>query len=304
MRGSQPSATAHLIARSLVLLSRDPRHRRLVPAEVVEASVWFMEAASSRTPLLLWLMERAWFRRAAGALERLVLPGITLHYAVRKRFLEAAARDALRQGCAQIIVFGAGFDTLALRLTAAFPHATFIEVDHPATQQVKATALAARGLLGRNLHLVPLDLGSTDPGDGFAACDGYRPERRTLCVAEGLLMYLEAARVDALFAFAARHPAGSRFAFTFMEPAANGRIGFKPPRRLVDLWLRMRGEPFRWGIGREQLPAFLAERGFCLEEIATPETLRRRFLAPEDITDHPLADGDYPCLAVHPPPSA
>ena len=46
---------------------------------------------------------------------------------------------------------------------------------------------------------------------------------------------------------------GSQLAFTFMETQRDGHIQFDSQTKLVDWWLRRRGEPFLWGTTRSEL---------------------------------------------------
>ena len=205
---------------------------------------------------------------------------------------------ALHEGFAQVVILGAGYDTLAWRLQGEFHKAVFFEADHPATQRAKREALERRPLPVANLRFLPMDFTRDRLEDGLSTLPGYDAKAKTLFVAEGVLMYLRPEEVDRLFDGIRRlGGATSRFAFTFMEPQANGRIEFRNSRRLVTLWLGLRGEPFRWGLRREQLPAFLAARGFSLRTLATPATLRDRFLGGVLATETPLAEGECVCLA-------
>jgi O-methyltransferase involved in polyketide biosynthesis len=89
----------------------------------------------------------AWTRALLRAGEQLVLPGIIAHYLSRKRWLEARVSAAFFAGFEQVVVLGAGFDTLACRLHSAHPTVRFFELDHPATQQPKAAALKVASAL-------------------------------------------------------------------------------------------------------------------------------------------------------------
>jgi O-methyltransferase involved in polyketide biosynthesis len=156
MRAGEASATARLIAESTIFLAGDGATGHLVPARAAELSASFVESPSR---LARWALQSGLKRRLARSLitrfERLILPGIQLHYALRKRYLEDAALAALAAGVRQLVIFGAGFDTLALRLAASFPAAEFFELDHPATQAAKTRALAARhahALTARTAH--------------------------------------------------------------------------------------------------------------------------------------------------------
>ncbi|HEY7214849.1 MAG TPA: SAM-dependent methyltransferase [Thermoanaerobaculia bacterium] len=297
MRSHRPSQTAILIARSTYLLSRDPQLSRLVPLGAGEACRRFLEAAGM-SPVQLRLADRAWFRSLALFSERFAIPGVSLHYAARKRWLEEAARRALADGIAQVVVLGAGLDTLALRLHRELPDVLFVETDHPATQEVKRRALARWGELDANLQLAPLDLAQARPEEVLAALPEYRPEADTLFIAEGLTMYLQPQEMDALCAFVRQHAGpGSRFAFTFMEPQADGKVNFPSATPLVRPWLALVGEPFTWGVRRQDLPRYVEERGFALAELAGAEELRQRYLVPAGLADRRLAVGEYLALA-------
>lgn len=304
MRAHRPSQTALLIARSTYLLSRDPRLSRLLPPGAGEACRRFLEAAGL-SPAQLRLADREWFRAFSLFSERFAIPGVSLHYAARKRWLEEATRQALAAGIAQVVVLGAGLDTLALRLHREFPRVLFVETDHPATQEVKRRALALWGELDANLKLAALDLAHARPDEVLAALPEYRPEADAMFIAEGLTMYLQPEEMDAIFAFLRRHAGpGSRFAFTFLEPQADGRLNFPAATPLVRLWLALVGEPFTWGLRRQDLPRYFEERGFALAELAGADELRQRYLAPAGLADRRLAVGEYLALARRAPPPA
>lgn len=298
MRESHPSATALLIAQAMAMQARDPERSRLIPPDA--AALWdrFLAAADpGRSRLVRWAGGQGWARALADLGERAVIPGVRLHYAVRKRYLEDVARRAFREGVAQMVVLGAGLDPLALRLHREHPEALFVEYDHPATQRVKRRALQGTET-GPRFRLVELDLARAGLADVVPALPEWRPEADTLMIAEGLTMYLQAAEVDALFAFLRDHAGpGSRFAFTFMEPQGNGQIDFPGSTPLVRPWLRTVGEPFTWGVRREDVPQFLAARGFSLLEMVGADLLRQRYLAPAGLADRRLAVGEYVAVA-------
>jgi len=308
MRAERPSETALLIARAMLFLSCDPRTAVLVPAEAAEAYRWFLESATSGSAraarLAAWAGGHALPRGLAYAAETFVIPGIMLHYAVRKLFLEDAVRAALARssggsGISQVVVLGAGLDTLALRLHRERPDVRFFECDHPATQRLKRRAFDAHRQIGANLHLVELDLARTTLEAALLGAPGYRPDAGTFLLAEGLTMYLTAAAMDGLFAFLREHAGPeSRFAFTFMEPQAGGRIDFPGSSPFVRPWLRLVGEPFTWGVRHEELPAYLVARGFDLTELAGADRLRQRYLAPAGRAGRRLAAGEWLALAA------
>jgi len=245
VRADRPSSTAALIAAATVLLSRDHRYRHWVPEEAASICVRCLPAFwafAARAPLLAWAAERA------------TIPGLMLHFMQRKRWIEAAVRGALSRGCREMAVLGAGYDTLAARLAPEFPGVQFVEIDHPATQAVKRTAVERP-----NLRFVAADLGQTRLAKVLPASAAP-----SVFVLEGLLMYLTPAQQDALFA----DVRASEVVFTVMEPTAHGRIAFHNAtwleRRLLALWK----EPFKSAIRREALPPMLARWGLRLREVA------------------------------------
>lgn len=296
MRENRPSATAYLIARSTLAVARHPVLGQFVPRRSTELSERCVRPRSWGARWLNAVGDSRLVRPLAGVLERLTIPGIKLHYALRKRCLEETARAALGDGLRQVVILGAGFDTLALRLHDVSPETKFFEVDHPATQRAKIRALGDEAA-GRNLRFISLDLARGTLEGALLASADYDPEADTLFVAEGLLMYLALAEVDLVLNFVRRHSGrASRLAFTFMETQTGGRVGFRQSSWLVSAWLRLRRESFRWGLPRAQAREFLAARGLAVREIITSETLRARYLTAEGLRHQRLADGECICV--------
>ncbi|MEJ7576345.1 MAG: SAM-dependent methyltransferase [Pyrinomonadaceae bacterium] len=295
------SATARLIAHSLVWLSRDERRGRFVPPRVAQLTYALVEGDED-TDWRYRLLHHAETRPAIAFAERLALPGIQLHWAVRKLFLEEAACDALTANAEQIVIIGAGLDTLALRLHKEFTSCRFIEIDHPATQRAKLESLnrikATQEVApAANLHFLSADL-ATQPLDEVLLESGFfRRNVKSLFVAEGVLMYLEMLDVKELFAAVRRlSGAGSRFAWTFMETLDEGGIAFRNSTSLINRWLRGRGEKFKSSFARKEIEPFLHTHDFKLRETVCAETLRRRYLAPAGLEFLALAEGE--CIVI------
>jgi methyltransferase (TIGR00027 family) len=237
------------------------------------------------------------------SIERVTVPGIFLHYLMRKLFIEDAVRRALADpsaGARQVVIIGAGLDTLGARLAleGTVAGGKVIEVDHPLTQRVKRRALARHSRQPTNLQLVELDLTARALDATLRASSSFDPNLATVFVAEGLLMYLAAEQVQSFFrALRDLAAPGSRVVFTFMESDRADRIRFKSLpgwyAPLLDLWLRRLGEPMRWAIDRERLESYLQPLGWRLLAIADRETFRSRFLEPRGLGDRELVDGEY-----------
>jgi O-methyltransferase involved in polyketide biosynthesis len=322
MRHGRASSTAQLIALSTVVLGRDRQRAALLPAGAALVSEQYLAAVAPAKLRAVRLLG------AVGTLvERLVLPGIQAHYAVRKRYIEAVVREFLANDGQRVVVLGAGLDTLATRLAVEFPAVDFVELDHPATQRRKRRAVdppvnlsfqpadfsAARagptglaGPAGLAAPAGPAGLAAPAGPAGLAGPVGpalpagpvgpvLPAGGPAVFVAEGLTMYLRPEAVAALLrACAATGGPGSVVVFTFMVPDPRGRLRFRGSRG-VGAWLRSVGEPFRWGIAAGDLPAFLAPLGLRVLQTADSATLRERYVAPLGI-DTALAVGEAICV--------
>ena len=297
MKDEVPSSTAYVIALSTLYLGGDARVGHLLPGRAVQMSGWFVRAHSRSVYWLLTTM-RGLSRPIVAMMEWLSVPGIQLHYVLRKRYLEDAARSALSTGAVpQMVVIGGGFDTLALRLHEEFPDVGFVEIDHPATQRVKLQAMAAHDLPKDNLKFLPVDLMQRTLEESLLSFEAYRPDAETFFVCEGVTMYLTTKEIEKLFLFVCSHSgANSRLAFTFME-SYDGQIRFKGSGAVVNAWLSRRSEPFTWGMAKEHLPDFLRQNGLEPDEIAAADTLRVRYLVPHSLEHAALAEGESICLA-------
>jgi methyltransferase (TIGR00027 family) len=293
MKDDRPSSTAVLIAASTVYLKGDPAVAPLIPDAMAEASRAFLARASLLATAWVNLVSRPRWRWLSGFAQRLAGPGLPLHFIVRKRFIEDHVHAALAAGAAQVVVLGAGFDTLAWRLHAVWPSVSFFELDHPATQRPKREALEP---CGANLHFVPVYFTRQTVQQMLAQCPGFRRDLPAVFVIEGVLMYLEAAAVDDLFAGLPRTP-GELVIFSVMETRQDGRTRFHNATVLSDAMLWLWDEPFLSSFTRAALAPFLARHGYALDTIADEACLRARCLPDALRRASALARGVLVCVA-------
>jgi len=286
------SRTAQLIAASLVLLHHDPKRSRLVSKTAVDLCAHVLEDHSSQTRLFLKIVQQTWFRPIAKLVERITIPGILLHYALRKKCIRELVRSVLANGVPQVVVLGAGFDPLSSELQGEFPTALFWEIDHPATQRHKVRACSEIGI--ERVHFVAADLVATGLEREALIKSDFDPAKQTFWIAEGLLMYFPADVVSSLMKTLSTLSApGSELAFTFMEKQGDGQLRFDSQTKLVDSWLRRRGEPFLWGTTRSELAEFIRPwrviRFFDHNDLRNMES---------DLSDEIIAKGEVICLAA------
>lgn len=295
MKTDRPSSTAIFVANGIWWVSRNKRLSALVPHSMGvlnNALVSHINKGLFATPKKLgrWL-----FHLQASLMQKASVPGFYLHFVLRKRSLEEFVRSAISDGAKQLVVIGAGFDTLSLRMADEFVDMTVIEIDHPATQQLKKSALKNKNHGVDNIFFLPLDLTENTMQELLLEHENYDQNKTSVFVAEGLLMYLLEKEVCEILHFIKNFSGpGSHFVFTYMEENGKNNYQFKNASWATNFWLRLKGEVFKWGLKNEHLPQFLSESGFQLLDCRTHKELKEKFLSG---TDEPLPIGENIAVA-------
>ena len=261
MRKDKPSKTARKVALNIVTLGAKPGMDRVLPPGVVEATAKLLVASGAvGAAAVHWSRSR----RAVAVYEAFdwMMPGQFEAFAHRKAFCEHQVREGIGAGATQVLVLGAGYDTLGWRLAQEFPGVGFFEIDHPDTARLKAIGIAELGQRG-NLRLIQEDLGERRLREVLTAKQSWDRTAPSVFLAEGLLMYLPPAAPRDLFGQCAEIAgAGSRFAFTYIGAGADGRPDAGRWTGLL-LWiLKATGEPWLWCIRPMELAGFLEETGW------------------------------------------
>ncbi len=261
MRKDKPSKTARKVALNVVTLGTKPGMDSILPPGVVDATAKLL-VASGAVGAAAVRFSRS--RKAVAIYEAFdwMMPGQFEAFAHRKAFCEHQVREGIGAGATQVLVLGAGYDTLGWRLAPEFPGVGFFEIDHPATARLKAIGIAELGQRD-NLHLIQEDLGERRLVEVLTANNSWDRTAPSVVVAEGLLMYLPPAAPRDLFAQCAEMAgAGSRIAFTYVGTDVDGRPDAGRWTGLA-LWiLKASGEPWLWSKRPKELARFLEETGW------------------------------------------
>lgn len=137
------------------------------------------------------------------------------YFALRHRFAEDRLRMAVDRGVRQVVILGAGLDSLALRRPDFLDGITVVEVDHPDSQRWKRARIAALGLTPRDVTYVPVDFAHDDLGERLAA-SGVRLDAPIFFSWLGVTQYIDRAANDATFRFVAARPRESEVVFDFI----------------------------------------------------------------------------------------
>ena len=298
MKHDRSSRTAKFVSNGIYWVSRQPGLAVEVPPVLSQYTDAMTQQINPQRLLGSAELEHVVLLEQCEVLQAASVPGIYLHQVLRKRCIESLARTVVAGGIKQIVIIGAGFDTLSLRLSAELPQLSVIELDHPATQAVKTEAIDRFQLARGNSSFFPVDLSCQTLESALTACPDYEPDKPSLLIAEGLTMYLSEQRVREILQCIAAQMPGSKFIFTYMQELAPGHFNFQHERFTTSLWLAFQHERFTWGIKSSELPEFLAESGFQLLENKTHHDLRLEFLTEEN-RQATLAVGENIALVVH-----
>jgi methyltransferase (TIGR00027 family) len=262
MVNNRPSRTAQSVAAHYLLLSYDPIFGKLVPKEAIQPLNWFLSEISGAARASLYLYRIPFLRSYFRWVEQKVLPGFSLHIALRKHWIESQVVQAITHGTTQVVVLGAGFDTLAYRLHKRYTHVNFIELDHSATQRLKRKALERHAKMEGNLHLTSADFTQHSLTEVLRFLPAFNVHLPTIYIAEGLLMYLPEVDVLSMFNQLSKlQKRACQVVGTAIEPQSNGELSIRGTGK-TKIDPSKIGEPLLWGTRPVDLPASLTVCNF------------------------------------------
>jgi methyltransferase (TIGR00027 family) len=197
------------------------------------------------------------------------------HVVLRQRFADDALAAALARGTRQLAVLAAGLDSSCLRRD---PRLRVLEVDHPASQEVKRERLAALGA-EVDVEFQPVDFEREELAAGLARSSLSRAQPAFLTWL-GVSMYLPPATAfAALEQIRASVAPGSELVFDYPIPVERLAPEFQTLAREKNAGLARSGEPRVSTYDPGELERALAARGFArIEDLGSPE-LDRRYCA-------------------------
>ena len=186
--------------------------------------------------------------------------GIYEYVIARTKYLDAVFAQALAEQFDQILIFGAGFDTRALRFKNKTHNTSVFELDVPATQQAKIHQYQKRHLtVPSNLSFIAIDFDKESLPVKLEEA-GFRKHQRSLFILEGLLMYLQPESVYATFQtiqdYAGRH---SLIAFDYIYASVLRNEGIYYGESGLVKKLSRAGEQWHFGIEKGAIEPFLAK---------------------------------------------
>lgn len=190
-------------------------------------------------------------------------PDVVGYLVVRCRYMDDYLASCIDDGIKQLVILGAGYDSRAYRFDGLKGRVKVFEVDHPATQQVKAKKLIkVFGGIPDGVVLVPIDFNTQKLEDRLRE-SGYDESLKTLFIMEGVVFYLTPEAVDGTLAFiAGRSGNGSSVIFDYTEKAVVDGTYRRSEISSMRRYKAVSGEEIVFGIDSGKIKAFLESRGF------------------------------------------
>ena len=193
--------------------------------------------------------------------------GIYEYVIARTQYIDAVFRQALSNQFPQILIFGAGFDTRALRFQKEARQTRIFELDAPATQNAKIGQYRKRHLsIPPDLVFVPIDFDRDSLPQRLDRA-GFKRDERSLIVLEGVLMYLLPQSVDQTFHTIQELTApGSEVVFDYMHASVLRNENIYYGEKGMAESMAKTGEQWHFGIEKGEIGRFLSRYGFELHD--------------------------------------
>lgn len=287
MNNDEVSLTALFVMQGILIAAKNAKYADLVPEELAFDCHSILSSTDEGRNCLRQV-DSYWGRKLLALKEKLLMPGITLHYVLRKRFIEEYITNSINQGAKQIINLGAGFDTLLYRLAKKHPKVQFIEVDHPASQEKKLMAITEASFDVQSVNSLGICFENDNLQEKLKHSTFFAPDLYTVYILEGVLMYLSRQNVEELFqSLTTLSGKDHKVIFTAAEPfSANP----KSSSLLFKMYLALKGEPLAWSCKRDQLNVFLQLLNYKAKEIIGATEFKQQYLDANFTGDLPAVE--------------
>jgi len=216
---------------------------------------------SALQPLLHISLARRLFTKVAAP------KGIYEYVIARTKYIDAVFNKALAEQLDQVLIFGAGFDTRAIRFQDAIGNTKVFELDVPVTQQAKIGQYQKRGVaITPNLNFIPIDFDKESLSTKLNEA-GFCMQRRSLFILEGLVMYLQPESVDVTFQTIRDYAGkGSWVVFDYVYASVLRNEGIYYGETGIAQTVSGAGEQWQFGIEKGEIEQFLARYAMRLAD--------------------------------------
>jgi len=209
--------------------------------------------------------------------------GIYEYVIARTRYIDNIFKESIENGIDQILIFGAGFDSRAIRFAEKNMKTKIYELDSLHTQTAKIKQYRKRGIsIPKNTIFIPIDF-NVDSLSEKLELNGFESNKTTLFILEGIIMYLNKEAADELFKWIYELAVPeSRVIFDYIYASVLRRENIYYGEKSIYRRVNSVQEPWLFGIEKGEMEAFLKNYNFKLIQNLDSEDLEKMFFRDED----------------------
>lgn len=209
--------------------------------------------------------------------------GVYEYVIARTKYVDTAFKMALVEGFDQIVLFGAGFDTRALRFRAEVQQTRIFELDAPVTQQAKIQQYRKRYLrIPSYLVFIAIDF-DKEPLSHKLDMAEFQKNRRSLFILEGVLMYLDPDSVQATFQTIKEYAGtGSRVVFDYIQESVLRHENTLYGEDRLAKTVSKAGEQWQFGIEPDKISSFALAYGLNVSDHKCSQELEKTYFQEAD----------------------
>lgn len=231
-------------------------------------------------------------------LKRFYPAGMYEYVIARTKFIDGEFRNALQEGVEQVLILGAGFDSRGIRFQDSSKNAMVFELDAPVTQTAKVGRYMEKGIkIPGNMVFVPIDFDKQSMTERLME-SGFKKDRKSLFLLEGLTMYLQPESVDKTFKIIQEFAGiGSKIVFDHIYASVLRKENLYEGEKELYQSVSKENEGFFFGIEKGRMNEFLSGYGFEALSIIDSDTLGNMFFKDKQGKLLAKVNGTH-CIAV------
>ena len=208
--------------------------------------------------------------------------GIYEYVIARTKYIDNIFKESIENGIEQILLFGAGFDTRAVRFAEKNIKTKIFELDTLYTQTAKINQFKKRGIsIPENTILISIDF-NVDSVSEKLESNGFKRNKTTLFIMEGIIQYLNKEAVDELFKllYELAEPE-SKVVFDYIYASVLRKENIYYGEKDIYKKVNSVQEPWLFGIEKGGMEAFVKNYNFSLIQNLDSEDLEKMFFRDE-----------------------
>lgn len=217
-------------------------------------------------------------------MEYITPKGIYEYIIARTKYFDEVTEKALSNNFNQIFIFGAGFDSRAIRFGRLNKTTIFYELDAYHTQNAKIEQYKKRNInIPENLIFIPINFNNENIRDKLDKC-GFNRNKTSLFLLEGLLMYLDENAVIDIFKIIKEFSVtGNWLIFDFIFKSVLRKE--KKYYGESDIYKKVNkyNEAWKFGIEDKDVKKYFEKMGFKVLDISNSKKLEKKYFFADNI---------------------